>query len=194
MRLPGLNIGSNTIGHAYKNERIIMIVHHHWWNLLKEVLGVSILLVLPLLVVPIIVSFAGPSAGTTGPIVVFLGALWALMCWHFLFIRWTDFYFDIWIITNWRIIDMDLKGLFWVEIGSLLDLDHIQEITSTTKGIIHNILGIGTIFVQTAATMHSEFRFFEVSNPQGIENLIRKTQLELHVTKSENQQSHDRHI
>lgn len=187
MRLPGLNLG-----HAYSNERIVLIVHHHWWNLLKEVLGVALLFLAPIIAIPILGALfgAGPNASQLGAIFGFLGALWALFCWHQLFVRWTDFYFDVWVITNWRIIDMDLKGLFNVDIGSMLDLDHIQEITSSTKGIIQNILGIGTIFIQTAATKHSEFRFTEVSSPQRIENMIRKVQMELHTTKSQNEKDH----
>lgn len=193
MRLPSLNIGDKALGHAYSNERIVLVVHHHWWNLLKEVAGVALLFVVPIIGIPVVASLfgAGPNASQFGAILGFLGALWALFCWHQLFVRWTDFYFDIWIITNWRIIDMDLKGLFHVDVGSLLDLDHIQEITSTTKGIIENVLGIGTIFVQTAATKHSEFEFKEVSNPQEIENLIRRIQLELHTTKSQSLENHD---
>lgn len=193
MALPSLNIGGGSLGHAYINERIVLIVHHHWWNLFKEVVGVALLFIAPIIVVPFIGAFLGASGGAaqTGAAFAFIGALWALMCWHILFVRWTDFYFDVWVITNWRIIDMNLKGLFNIDIGSMLDLDHIQEITSSTNGIIQNVLGIGTIFVQTAATKHSEFEFTEVSDPQRIENIIRKVQVELHSTKSQNQHSND---
>jgi hypothetical protein len=186
MALPSLKLGGEHFGTAYGNERIVMVVHHHWWNLLKAVLGVVVLFFAPIIVIPVFGSFFGATANAAqlGAVVGFLGSLWALMCWHILFTRWTDFYFDIWVITNWRIIDMNLKGLFKIDIGSMLDLDHIQEITTHSDGVIENILGIGTIFVQTAATKHSEFEFNEVSNPQSVERVIRQAQIELHNTKA----------
>lgn len=185
MALPSLKLGGERFGTAYNNERVLLVVHHHWWNLLKEVIGVALLFVAPLIVIPVASTFfVGVNAAEAGAAFGFAGALWALFCWHQLFVRWTDFYFDIWVITNWRIIDMNLERLFHINIGSMLDLDHIQEITSTTNGIIENLLGIGTIFIQTAATKHSEFEFTEVASPQHIERVIRQAQIELHSTKS----------
>jgi hypothetical protein len=189
MHLPVLKIGDNALNSTYKNERIILVVHHHWWNLLKEVFGVICLLVAPIILIPIASIFIGQSGVDTskiGAAVGFFGAVWVLVCWQFLFVRWTDFYFDVWIITNRRIIDMDLKGLFNVEIGSMLDHDHIQEIGTHSVGLIQNLLNFGDILVQTAATKRSEFRFFEVSNPRHIENVIRSAQMEYQGLKDIN--------
>lgn len=186
MKLPSLHIGDQQLGHAYSNERIVLIVHHHWWNLLKEVAGVAILFVAPLIVIPFVsIFFVGANAIQAGAVFGLVGSLWALVCWHQLFTRWTDYYYDVWIITNWRIIDMHLDGLFNVNIGSMLDLDHIQEISTHTEGIIQNILGIGRILVQTAATRVTEFEFEEVSSPAKIENIIRRAQVELHAMKAQ---------
>jgi hypothetical protein len=185
MRFPHFTIGADQgIGHSYPNEKIILIVHRHWWNLLKKVIGVAFLFIAPIIIIPIAGAFfVGANAAQAGAAFGFLGALWALFCWHQLFMRWTDYYYDIWIITNWRIVDMNLEGLFHVNIGSMLDLDHIQEITSTTDGILQNLLGIGTVYIQTAATKHSEFKFEDVGRPAMIENMIRKAQVELHSLK-----------
>lgn len=183
MSLPSLHIGDEQLGHAYSNERVILVVHHHWWNLVKEVAGVLLLLIAPIIVIFFFGAVFSAGGAQAGAILGFLGSLWVLFCWHQLFVRWTDFYFDVWIVTNWRIIDMNLEGLFNVNIGSMLDLDHIQEISTHTGGILENILGIGSILVQTAATKKSEFEFIEVSRPARIENIIRRAQVELHTLK-----------
>lgn len=181
-KLSDFHIGGQALGHAYANEKVILIIHHHWWHLLKLAGGPTVLFALPFIVVPIIVASAGAQVG---PIVVFLGALWSLFFWHQMFVRWTDFYFDIWIITNWRIIDLDLKGLFNIELGSMLDLDHIQEINTDVHGIIQNILNVGTLYIQTAATLQGQFKFLDVGNPASIDGVIRNAQVQLESTKAE---------
>lgn len=185
MRFPTFTFKDAGFGHSYSNERIVLIVHHHWWHLVKLAFGPALLFALPFLIVPIIAAAAGGNAATLGPIAVLLGALWSLFFWHKLFVEWTDYYFDVWIITNWRIVDIELLGLFKMNIGSMLDLDHIQEIITETRGIIQNVLGVGSLQIQTAATNRGQFIYVDVANPAEIENIIRRTQVELEHTKSE---------
>ena len=185
MKLSDFHLGGQAFGHAYSNEKVQLIVHHHWWHLLKLAGGPVLLFALPFIVVPIVAASAGPNIAQIGPIAVFIGVLWALFFWHKIFVAWTDYYFDVWIITNWRIVDIELKSLFNLNVGSMLDLDHIQEIIAETRGIIQNVLGFGALQIQTAATSRGEFTFVDVKNPALIENAIRRAQVELEHTKSE---------
>lgn len=183
MKLSDFHFGGEQFGHSYSNEKIQLVVHHHWWHLFRLAGGPVLLFILPLIIVPIIAASAS-QASQLGPIVVFLGALWSLFFWHKIFDAWTDYYFDVWIITNWRIVDIELKSLFNLNVGSMLDLDHIQEIIAETRGIIQNVLGFGSLQIQTAATSRGEFVYKDVSNPAAIENAIRRAQVELEHTKS----------
>lgn len=185
MKLADLSFGEHKFGHSYANEKIILIVHHHWWHLVKLAAGSTFLFALPFIVVPIVAASAGANIGQIGPIAVFLGAVWALFFWHKIFTEWTDYYFDVWIITNWRIIDIELLSLFNMNIGSMLDLDHIQEIITETRGIVNNLLGVGSLQIQTAATNRGQFLYNDVAHPADIENTIRRAQIELDYTKEE---------
>jgi hypothetical protein len=175
VRLPVIGSDTNRV-----NERLITIVHKHWFALFREVLGVVVLFFAPFIAIPVIAGFVGQSAQAAelGAVLGFLGALWALICWHILFTKWTDYYFDVWIITNWRIIDFDLKGLFNVDIATVLDLDHIQDIQTETAGIVGNILNFGMLNVQTAATKR-ELSFDDCPGPTHVERIIRSAQEEL---------------
>src|SRR3990167_1489087 len=42
----------------------------------------------------------------------FLYPMWILIFWVNLFIRWTNFYLDVWYVTEKRIIDIEQKSLF----------------------------------------------------------------------------------
>ncbi len=161
-------------------EHLVTIVRHHWFILLKEAVGVLVLFLLPFIALPLIgfVVNAGSSAAETGAIAGFFGSLWALICWQILFVRWTDYYYDIWIITNWRIVDIDQRGLFRRNVASILDLDHIQDVDYELSGFIGNILNFGHFNVQTAGT-RVEFDFDDAVNPQRVEKMIRDAQEEL---------------
>ena len=168
------------------DERLVIIVRHHWFILLKDILGIGLLFLIPFIVVPMVgfyIAASGVPAAKLGAIFGFLGSLWALICWQLLFVKWTDFYFDIWIVTNFRIIDIDQQGLFKRNIASILNLDHIQDVDYELHGVIGNILNFGHFNVQTAGAKN-EFDFDDAANPAYIERVIRDAQEELLKIKS----------
>lgn len=160
-------------------ERVVAIVRHHWWVLFREIGGLAVLFVVPFFLVPIAFSFfsAEGAPSVSGGVILFFSSWWLLVVWNLLFARWTDYYYDIWIITNWRIIDIDQQGFFKRNVSTLLTLDHIEDIETSTSGIIGNLLNFGHIQVQTAAT-EREFNIDEVPNPNSVEQIIRSAQEE----------------
>ncbi len=163
------------------DERLIIIVRHHWFILLKDVFGVLLLFLVPFIVVPIAglyIAGSGIPAAKLGAIFGFLGSLWALICWQLLFVKWTDYYYDVWIVTNFRIIDIDQQGLFKRNVASILNLDHIQDMDYELHGVVGNILNFGHLSVQTAGS-RNEFDFDDAGNPSYIERVIRDAQEEL---------------
>lgn len=176
-----MELGKLNLHDLKKDERLVAVVRRHWFILLKNVLGVAIIFLIPFFVVPLAGVYftqAGIGSKEIGAVFGLLGSLWALFCWHILFVRWTDFYFDVWIITTWRIVDIDQIGLFRRNTASILDLGHIQDIDIELTGILGNLLNYGMIQVQTAGTKQ-EFYFEDVANPSKVEKIIRTAQTEL---------------
>lgn len=60
-----------------------------------------------------------------------------------------DFYFDLIIVTDRRLVDINQEQLFQRRISELT-LSDIQDASSETKGIFPTIFGYGTIEIQTA--------------------------------------------
>lgn len=159
-------------------ERVVAIVRHHWWVLFREVALLVIFFVAPFFIVPIVFASAVQGgAPIPGGAVLFFAAAWTLIIWNLMFARWTDYYYDIWVITNWRIIDIDQQGFFKRNVATLLTLDHIEDIETATNGIIGSLLNFGHVQVQTAAA-EREFNIDDVSNPQRVEQTIRVAQEE----------------
>lgn len=105
--------------------------------------------------------------------IVLLIVTYYLGIWVFFLSQFTDYYLDINIVTNDRIIDINQKGLFGRSIAEL-DLTRVQDVHSEIKGIIPTMLGYGLVTVQTAAN-EENFHFEQVINP----NYIRQRILEL---------------
>lgn len=159
-------------------EHVIFVARHHWWWLIERIIGILILFFIPFFFIPILNIFL--TAGG-GPIEIpagfgfFFASLWSLILWQMFFAKWTDFYYDTWIITNWRIVDIDQRGLWNRDVATLFDLDYIQDISTRTDSVIANLLGFGDIKVQTAAA-DTEFKLQSVSNPRKVEKIIRDAQ------------------
>ncbi len=161
-------------------ERVVAVVRHHWWVLFRQIAGLVLFFVLPFFLIPIVFLFAsqgGILPALPGGTVLFFASAWALIMWNLLFARWTDYYYDIWIITNWRIIDIDQVGFFKRNVATLLTLDHIEDIETNMNGVIGNILNFGHVQVQTAAA-EREFNIDDVPSPTWVEQTIREAQQE----------------
>lgn len=81
----------------------------------------------------------------------------------FIFIIWLNSELDLYVITNKRII--------WIDQVSFLDrkmsecsLKDVQEVNSSTKWLLWNVLDYGTLTIQTAWTA-SNFHMSIVPNP-----------------------------
>ncbi len=99
-----------------KNEKILLEVRRHWFILFSKTLFLVFLLVLP---IGIIIAFnmLGISnlvtiAGDGTFVSIILTSVWLLFIWITFFVIWTDYYLDILIITDKRVIDIEQQGLF----------------------------------------------------------------------------------
>ena len=82
-----------------------------------------------------------------------------------------DWYFNFYIATNRRIIEVSYKPLSSREINEVL-LDQVKctEIDSKVEGVINEFLDIGDVIVTFDRPTHQEeFVFASVSDPKGIE-------------------------
>jgi len=148
-----------------KDEKIIYEVRKHWFVLFEEILLAIFFTLLPVFI------YAGLKAleinfvfsGNPTALILFAYFLWLLIVWEMILIVWTDYYLDVWIITNKRLIDVDQKGLFRREIASL-DLHKIQDVTSEVNGFVATMLEFGSIHVQTAGS-EKEFVIHKIVDP-----------------------------
>jgi hypothetical protein len=67
----------------------------------------------------------------------------------FSFANFIDYYLDVWIVTNERVINIEQKGLFSREVSEK-ELHKMQDITSDVDGFWATMLNYGDVYIQTA--------------------------------------------
>ncbi len=167
------------VGGARENEKVLLTLHRHWFDLLSH-LFMAFVLVFALFAGFFVLPFMLPTliAGQNETIFLFIETLMLIFCWLYAILTWIDVWFDTWIITSERIVNIEQKGLFAREISEL-SFSKVQDVTSEVDGIVRSVLNYGDVFVQTAAEQE-RFRFRNVPDPVNIKSLIMKLSQNAH--------------
>lgn len=155
-----------------ENEKILIIIRKHWFVMARTVGVFVVLLLLPPVVLTLLpYATENFDPATVEPLTNFFLSLYIMTLLVFLFLLWMDYYLDMWIITNERIIDVEQRGLFNRQVSEI-PLQHVQDVTLEVRGIIETFLKFGTIRIQTAG--EREFRIEFVPNLYEAKDLILK--------------------
>lgn len=153
-------------------EHIEILVHQHPVFLLRDIIIFAALGAVPIGIVFILQTVKATllTGPVSMPIVAVGGAIYYLAIWLFFFSNVLDYYMDIWVVTNDRIIAVEQQGLFSRTISEM-DLWLVQDVTSEIKGIMPTIFSYGKLSVQSAAEQ-ARFHFENVHGPNTIRQRI----------------------
>lgn len=84
------------------------------------------------------------------PIATLSASIYYLGACLFFYFQFIEFYLDIWIVTNDRIVDINQKGLFSRTISEM-DLYRIQDVTVIVHGFFPSLFKYGNVQVKTAS-------------------------------------------
>lgn len=154
-----------------EGEKIILQKRRHWYILASEA---SVLLFVAIVPVMVFIGFVfGLSYEVIKPILplAILGLSgWLLVLWVIFFIFWTNYYLDVLIITNKRIIDIEQKGLFSRDIVETA-VGNIQDVKVEVFGIVATLWDFGNIHIQTAG-VSKEIVVRGIANPYEVRKKI----------------------
>ena len=102
-------------------------------------------------------------------ITIFLG-FFQLVTLLVFFVSLFDFYYDIIIVTNQRVVDIDQEQLFSRPIAELSLFD-VEDVKSNVTGIFQTVLNYGDIEIQTAGT-NANFITKNLRNPREIVSIV----------------------
>lgn len=165
-----------------EGEQIVKVIRRHYLVIVEKALFLIMMAVAPAVLfsvlssgfIPLDVALSSALESAMQQWKVFAYSLWLLILWIAFFIEWTDYYLDLWIITNKRVIDVEQNGFFHREITSF-NFEQIQDITVETKGFVETFLRFGTLHIQTAGH-NREIIIRDAERPEDARALILKLQ------------------
>ena len=88
----------------------------------------------------------------------------------YLWFQIINWYFNIGIITNKQVVDVDFNALLFRNV-TRTELNHIEDISVKVTGFIPSIFDYGNIFIQTAGT-ETNTEFINVPHPAKAAHII----------------------
>ena len=134
------------------DEKIVVVLHRHWFTFFRSVIGLIFLGVVPAGIVWWWAGYAGWELipGTLGhTLLVMAGALFELFVWILIYGFWLDYYLDTFIITDKRLVDIEQSGLLGRTVAEQR-LYRVQDVTSEAQGLLATMFHFGNVYVQTA--------------------------------------------
>ncbi|MCL5003919.1 MAG: hypothetical protein M1352_01455 [Patescibacteria group bacterium] len=99
-----------------------------------------------------------------------LTLVWYLFTLGFALINFLDWFFNVDLITDKRLVDMDYENLLYFR-ASETNYSKLEDVTYKVSGIFQSIFNFGNVEFQTAGT-EENFDLEEVPNPEGVHDLI----------------------
>ena len=159
-------------------EQAVVVIRKHWLLFAGSIITIALAAWLPLVLVRMlpagIFSFIPAQIGE--PTLAFVYMAWLLLLWLLLFALWTNFYLNIWIVTDRRVIDIIQRGLFSRELATTR-LEKVQDVTIDTEGLLATVFDFGTLTIHTAG-LDSDFIITDAAHP----NRAREKILDAHAS------------
>jgi len=166
------------------DEQILLFVRRHWFTLWPAYLTIGLLIIL---IIGFIVLFysleidqilGSFSLAVSSAKVLWLIILMLILALDlFLFLSWMQYYLDITIVTNKRVIDIEQLTLFKRRVVAA-DLVSIQDVRAEVRGVFGTLLDLGTVFIQTAGEAPN-FKLNDLPHPSAIVRQITSIASEL---------------
>jgi uncharacterized membrane protein YdbT with pleckstrin-like domain len=159
-------------------EQVLRTVRTHWFVLAASLLPFALLAVLPQILFAAFEWIVQMGEGASpyplpavGPgLYRAVHGTWLLLLWTAAFNTFTQYYLNHWIVTTLRVVRVRQRAFFDREVSSFL-LARVQDVETRVHGIVADLLGFGSVRVQTAGN-DDDFSLDGIANPTGMRDLI----------------------
>ncbi|MBI2638233.1 PH domain-containing protein [Candidatus Peregrinibacteria bacterium] len=176
--LPEIDNTNRNFKGQQRNEVVHSFCRKHWIVLVPYFIGAIFFIGLPLvflLFVPrdTILSLVSPLTYRIIAGLIFIGMTYYF---HRLFLRFFNYYLQVLIITNFRVVQLD-QTLFFNRNRDSIDIPEIQDMVIQQSGIFKTILNYGELTI-TLSSAHASKSLTCVPNPEYFFRKINKTKRE----------------
>lgn len=153
------------------DEEVILLMRRHVVTNIPWIFLSFVMLFLPNILY--ILELVGGTHLITALPFVYRAALlifWYLIVFNFFFGNYLIWFFNVYLVTDKRIVDVDYARVFDVRVSDA-PLFQIQDVTYDIGGVLQTMFNYGDVFIQTAAEI-KEIEFERVPNPSVIQRKV----------------------
>lgn len=152
------------------DEKIILFLRRHFiTNFLWIVEGVGLILIPLLLNIGLSIAKINLNGIPSG-IGFFSLLFYYFLVFQFFYLNFLNWFFNISLITNKKVVDIDFKILFSKNV-SATKISQIEDVSLNEVGLIRSIFDYGDVYVQTAGTIDN-FESLAVPHPEKVVHII----------------------
>ncbi|MFS8158884.1 MAG: hypothetical protein ACMG6E_01480 [Candidatus Roizmanbacteria bacterium] len=148
------------------DEKIVLLLRSHPITQLPWIVITIFLLFCPFPVALLLSSFLGPHQ------ILFVVIFMYLLIFTYAFTNTVSWLFNVGIITNQRVIDVDYLNVLEKEETEAANRD-ISDVTAKNTGYIPSLFDYGDIFIQTEGVAQG-IEFLKIAHPSRIVTIISK--------------------
>lgn len=152
-----------------ENENILLFLRRSRFLNLRWVLIATFLLLVPFFILPF-VNLGNIIHVLPIKYVVIFTLFYYLVIFTYMYINFITWYFNVVLITNLRIIDVDFSNLIYKNIATT-KLSLVQDVSFQQVGVISTFFDFGDILIQTAGAVDN-FLFETCPEPQKAVRII----------------------
>lgn len=163
---------------ADSEEKIVLLLRRHAITNLGWIFASIVLFATPL----VLLSFGFLSSIAFEFLVVGL-LFWYLISFAFTLEEFLTWFFNVYIITDERVFDVDFVNLVYREITDA-KLDQIQDVTVRVGSVIRTVFDFGDVLIQTAGVI-PQLDFEAVPHPDRVAQVLRELRVEEEIEQLE---------
>lgn len=151
-------------------EKVLLFLRPHLITNLPSLILVILMIIAPFFIFPLVWNALNLHIATPAGYLIIGTLFWYVATFGFVLASFMRWYFNIYIVTNERIVDIDFYYMLYKHFSEAR-IEKIQDLSFKTSGILAAFFNFGTVVIQTAGELPN-FDFASIPQPEKVVKLI----------------------
>lgn len=164
--------GENPVGVTFaeqeEGEVVVLLLRRHFITNVPWIAFSILLSLIPILIPFVASTFPFPNFSQST--IILLLTTYYLFIFGYILINFALWYFHVGLVSNLRIVDIDLAGILYRQI-TVAKHENVEDVTHSQVGFVSSLFNYGDIHIQTAGTQVN-VEFEKVPRPSTAADII----------------------
>lgn len=157
---------------GHEEDKIVIFTRRHWISMLGTIILIALMFLIPIVILAaMFFTNRGIFSGIALNFIVIGGSIYYLVAAAYAFTEWISYYYDIFIVTEDEIIDINQEGIFDRSITEV-SLLRVQDVSARIKGFLPTIFAYGDVVAESAGENTRTYIIDSIPNPVEVANKI----------------------